>query len=106
MFSTEDERKAESFVQYMTVANPYTKWNTWPDIRKERKGLVPHGHGEFVTTYLNDVALRSLAKGDGMTEGFIIVIENYDERKTMVGLAAMYKVAGYNPGADIGIGSS
>jgi hypothetical protein len=88
--------KADSFVQYITVADPYTKWQMWPDSAKQQKGLSPHGHGAFVTVYLNGAAARSVAEAKGMSNGSIIVVENYDAKRALTELTAMYKVDGYN----------
>ena len=92
-------QKAEDFVEYITIADPYTKWQMWPGKDKLHKGRAPHGHDVLVTTYLNPVAFRSIGGKRGMAEGSIIVLENYDSDKKLTGLTTMYKVGGYNPGA-------
>jgi hypothetical protein len=91
--------KAEDFIEYITVANPYTEWQTWPGTGKFYKGRVPLGHGVLITTYANHTALRSIAEKRGMANGSIIVVENYNADKTLAGLTTMYKVEGYNPEA-------
>jgi hypothetical protein len=96
---THQEMKAEDFIEYITVANPYTTWQTWPDKAKRYKGVSPHGHGMFLTTYVNRAALQSIAASKGMADGSIVVTENYDAGKTLAGLTTMYKVGGYNPEA-------
>jgi len=88
--------KAEEFIEYVTVAEPYTKWQVWPDRGGLHKGRAPHGHGVLVTTYVNPAAFRSIGEEKGMAEGSIIVVENYDSGRNLAGLTAMYKVGGYN----------
>jgi len=96
---TNHEMKADGFIQYITVADPYTGWQMWPDKGKLYKGRSPHGHGIFVTTYVNRIAFNSIAEKKGMADGSIIVVENYTADKTLAGLTTMYKVGGYNPEA-------
>ena len=91
--------KAEDFVEYITVADPYTKWQMWPVKGKLHKGRAPHGHGALVTIYVNRAAFGSIEGKKGMAEGSIIVVENYDPDKNLTGLTTMYKVDGYNPDA-------
>jgi len=95
---THGEMKAEDFIEYITVANPYTEWETWPGTAKLRKGRAPHGHGVLITTYVNHLAFRSIAEKKGMAIGSIIVVENRTDDKRLVALTTMYKVGGYNPG--------
>lgn len=97
---TRGEMKAEDFIQYITVASPYTKWRTWPGKGKLYKAPSPHhGHGALLTTYVNRVGLRSLTEKKGMADGSIIVTENYNADQSLAGITTMYKVAGYNPEA-------
>ena len=96
---TYHEMKAEKFIEYITVADPYTDWQTWPGKGKFYKARADYGHAEILTTYVNRVALRSIAGKNGMADGSIIVTENYTTDKTLAGLTTMYKVAGYNPKA-------
>lgn len=96
---TDHDIKAEGFVDYITVASPYTEWQTWPGREKLYKGPSPHGHGALLTTYVNRVGLRSLTEKKGMADGSIIVTENYRADKSLTGITTMYKVAGYNPEA-------
>lgn len=89
-----NEIKADAFIKYITVADPYTEWQTWPD-----KGKAPHGHGIFITTHVNRSAFKSITEKKGMADGSIIVVENYTADKTLAGLTTMYKLGGYNPEA-------
>jgi hypothetical protein len=93
---TYHEIKAEKFIEYITVADPYTKWQTWPGKGNLYEGRSPYGHGVLVTTYVNRIALQSIADEKGMADGSIIVVENYNADKTLAGLTIMYKVGGYN----------
>jgi len=96
---TNHEMKADEFIEYITVASPYTEWQTWPDKGKLYKGRSPHGHGIFITTYVNRTAFKSITEKKGMADASIIVVENYGVDKTLAGLTTMYKVGGYNPQA-------
>ncbi len=96
---TNQEMKANDFIEYITVASPYAEWQTWPDRGKVYKARASYGHGMFVTTYVNRIALQSIREKKGMADGSIIVVENYRADKTLAGLTTMYKVDGYNPSA-------
>ncbi len=96
---TDNEMKAERFIQYITVADPYTAWRTWPGTGKLDKGRAPYGHGAFVTVYVNHIALQSIAEKEGMAADSIVVLENWTDDKTLAGLTTMYKVGGYDPEA-------
>jgi hypothetical protein len=91
--------KAEDFIEYITVADPYSKWQMWPGTGKLHEGKSPHGHGALVSIYVNRAAYRSIGEKKGMADGSIIVVENYDSGKNLTGLTTMYKVNGYNRGA-------
>jgi hypothetical protein len=73
---------------------PYKKWKTWPGKGEMYKGTEPHG--SLLTTYVNDIALKSIKKQQGMKNNSIIVKENYAPNKKLVAVTAMYKVKGYN----------
>ena len=62
---TRHDVKAEDFIEYITVANPYTEWQTWPGTGKFYKGRAPHGHGVLITTYVNRTALRVNRRKEG-----------------------------------------
>jgi hypothetical protein len=82
--------------QYISETNPYTGWQLWPGTHKMYPGKRPHG--EFLTTYVNDIALQSLHKGEAKFPlGSIIVKENYTADKKLDAVTVMYKVDGYNP---------
>jgi hypothetical protein len=82
--------------QYITEKNPYTGWKLWPGTTKLYPGKQPHG--AFLTTYVNNIALKSLNEGDKkFPQGSIIVKENYTAAKELAAITVMYKVDGYNP---------
>ncbi len=93
------EKKAEDFIEYITIADPYTKWETWPGKGKLYKARANYGHAEILTTYVNLIALRSITEKRGITSGSIIVTENYTPDRTLAKLTTMYKVDGYDPKA-------
>lgn len=86
---------AEKLHQYLTKEKPYTAWNLWPGKGKLYQGTEPHG--ALLTTYVNDVALKSIKAQKGMADGAIIVKENYMPDKMLAAITVMYKVKGYNP---------
>ncbi len=80
---------------HITIHKPYHKWAMWPGKGEMYKGKEPHG--AFLTTYVNENALDSIKKMNGMTEHAIIVKENYSPNKELMAITVMYKVKGYNP---------
>ncbi len=92
----DDATRAERFIQYITVADPYGKWQMWPGTGRFEKGRASHGHGPLVTAYLNRAALQSVAAQKGMAAESIIVLENWTEDRKLAGLTTMYRVEGYN----------
>ena len=88
---------AEKLHQYLTKDKPYTEWKLWPGKGKLYKGTEPHG--ALLTTYVNDVALKSIKDKKGMKDGSIIVKENYMPDKMLAAVTVMYKVKGFNPEA-------
>jgi len=86
---------ATALYEYIVKLNPYTRWELWPGKGKLYKGKEPHG--ALLTTYVNDTAFRSAKGKTAMTDGAIIVKENYTSSKKMAALTVMYKLKGYNP---------
>ncbi len=80
---------------HITIHKPYQNWALWPGKGKLYKGKEPHG--SLLTTYVNEVALDSIKKAQGMTDRAMIVKENYDANKKLMAVTVMYKVKGYNP---------
>ncbi len=74
---------------------PYKTWELWPGKGKMYAGTEPHG--VLLTTYVNDIALKSLGKKKGFRNNSIIVKENYTPEKKLAAVTVMYKVKGYNP---------
>ena len=70
-------------------------WKMWPGTTAMYQG--PEPHGAFLTTYVNDVALKSInAKKGKFSDGSMIAQENYSKDKKLKFIAVMYKVKGYN----------
>lgn len=88
---------AEKLYEYIVRYKPYTDWELWPKKGKFYMGTEPHG--SLLTTFVNDAAFHSLFEKKGMTDGSIIVKENYTADKKFVALTVMYKITGYNPEA-------
>lgn len=86
---------AEKLHQFLTKEKPYTTWQLWPGKGKLYQGTEPHG--ALLTTYVNDVALKSIKTQKGMVDGAIIVKENYMPDKMLAAITVMYKVKDYNP---------
>jgi len=81
--------------EYIIRYDPYRAWDMWPGKGKLYKGTEPHG--ALLTTFVNYTASYSINKKKGLTDGSIIVKENYTADKKFVALTVMYKIKGYNP---------
>jgi hypothetical protein len=80
---------------HITGHTPYKKdFKLWPGKGEMYKGMEPHG--SLLTTYVNDIALKSIKNRSGMTNNSIIVKENYSPDKKLMAVTVMYKVKGYN----------
>jgi hypothetical protein len=73
---------------------PYKTWELWPGKGKMYTGTKPHG--ALLTTYLNDIAFKSLNKKKGFRNNSIILKENYTPEKKLAAVTVMYKVKGYD----------
>jgi hypothetical protein len=73
---------------------PYEKWALWPGKGKLYEGTEPHG--DFITVYVNDIALESIKNAKGMANNSIVLKENYNADKQLTSLTVMKKVKGYN----------
>ena len=89
---------AAKFYIYLTQDTPYRSWSLWPGKGKLSPGKAPHG--VFMTTYVNPAARRSIESGEGMAFGSLIVTENYDSDKKLIGLMTRLKIKGYDPPGD------
>ncbi|HET6459289.1 MAG TPA: cytochrome P460 family protein [Syntrophales bacterium] len=71
-------------------------WQMWPGTTGMYEG--PEPHGAFLTTYVNDVALKSIsAKKGKFADGAIIAQDNFSKDKKLKFISVIYKVKGYNP---------
>lgn len=86
---------AEALNEYIVRFNPYRAWNLWPGKERLYKGREPHG--ALLTTFVNTSAFFSVKDKQPMTDGAIIVKENYTADKKFVALTVMYKIKGYDP---------
>jgi hypothetical protein len=88
--------KGASVWDYLKRAGFAKSWKMWPGTTATYQG--PEPHGAFLTTYVNDTALKSInAKKGKFADGSIIAQENYSKDKKLKFIAVMYKVKGYNP---------
>lgn len=87
---------AEKLNEYIIKYNPYRTWNLWPGKKRLYQAKEPLG---LVTTFVNSAAYHSIMKNSAMTDGSIIVTENYSADKKFLALFVMYKIKGYNPEA-------
>ncbi len=90
----------KAFWAYISQTHPYKQWPTWPGKPRLYQSRSA-AHGAMVSTYLNEIALEGVKKGQNpLPEGSIIVKENYDPRKRFTAVTTMYKVPGYDPQHD------
>jgi hypothetical protein len=81
---------------HIVSQEPYKKnFKLWPGKGELYAGKEPHG--SLLTTYVNEIALKSIEKHKGMENNSIIVKENYTPEKKLAAVTVMYKVKGYNP---------
>lgn len=86
----------QAVIDYLTKTHPYQNWALWPGKGKLYEGQ--HPHGAFLTTYVNEVALKGIkAKAGTLRDGAIIVKENYTPEKTLSAVTVMFRKAGFNP---------
>jgi len=84
--------------QYITKTNPYQQWALFPG--KGKLYVGKHPHGAFLTTYVNDQALKGIQdKAGTLPDGSIIVKENYSPEKKLAVVTVMYRTHGYDPNA-------
>lgn len=88
----------QAVLEYVTVNNPYLKWNLWPG--KEKLYPGQHPHGAFLTTYVSPLAFYAIQDHAGqIPDTAFIVKENYSPEKQLAAVTVMYKVKDYNPEA-------
>ena len=78
--------------EYIIRYDPYRAWDMWPGKGKLYKGTEPHG--ALLTTFINNTASHSINNKKGLSDGSIIVKENYTADKQFVALTVMYKIKG------------
>jgi hypothetical protein len=90
--------EGKSLIKYLDKAKYQESWALFPGKGKLYEGR--HPHGAFLTTYVNDKALKALQERTGMLpDGAIIVKENYSPEKQLMAITTMYRVKGYNADA-------
>ncbi len=104
------EASGEALLDYVLNTSPYTEWGSWPangvdDFSGFLAGNEPHG--ATVRIFVNDRALNAIARDNFegvLPPGSIVVKENYmgtvDAPGELAALTIMYKVDGFNPGAN------
>ncbi len=89
------EPDGRELYDYITTVNSYQEWKMWPG----KGALYPAGppHGAFLTTYVTDGAFSEIqGKKGAISDGSIIVKENYTPEKQLDAITVMYKVKGYD----------
>lgn len=98
-----DPEDTQAVWNYITEANPYSEWGTWPEPQFE--GYLQSGapHSKVVRMFVNETALDVASSFPGeMPDGSIIVKDNMtgeslDSPGDLGAVTVMYKVTGYNP---------
>jgi hypothetical protein len=81
---------------YLKKEGYANKWKMWPGTTVMYPG--PEPHGAFLTTYVNEPALKAITGKKGkFPDGAIISQDNYSKNKKLKFISVMYKVKGYNP---------
>ena len=84
--------------EYITKTSPYQQWALFPGKGKLYKGR--HPHGDFLTTYVNETALKGIENRVGtLADGAMVVKENYTPEKKLAAVTVMYRVKGYDANA-------
>ncbi len=89
------EADGRELYDYITTDNNYQEWKMWPG----KGALYPAEppHGAFLTTYVTDAVFSDIqGKKGAISDGGIIVKENYTPEKQLDAITVMYKVKGYN----------
>lgn len=82
--------------EYIQKEGYSKKWKMWPGTTSMYPG--PEPHGAFLTTYVNEPALKAITGKKGkFPPGAMIVQDNYGKDKKLKFIAVMYKVKGYDP---------
>lgn len=84
---------------HLQSADYRESWQMWPGTGQLYEGQEPHGM--LLTTYVNSLAHDAITnKAGAMSDGAIVVKENYAPDSTLAAVTVMYKAEGYNP--DVG----
>jgi CubicO group peptidase (beta-lactamase class C family) len=97
--SAEDAEPDREAYDLAIAGDAYKSWATFPNAAPELYPSAQH-NGDFVRSYMNDVAAASLASFSGeFPDGSILVKEQYAdaEGKTLNGHTVMWKREGYDP---------
>jgi hypothetical protein len=87
---------AASVWDYLKKEGYAKNWKMWPGTTSMYQG--PEPHGAFLTTYVNDAALKAITGKKGkFSDGAIIAQDNFSKDKKLKFISVMYKVKGYNP---------
>ena len=84
---------------YLQKENYQKNWKMWPGTGAFSPGKSPHG--ALINIYVNDIVLQAVQGKKGkLPDGSVVAKENYSADKKYLALTVMYKIKGYNPGAD------
>ncbi|MCF6158772.1 MAG: hypothetical protein E3K32_09410 [wastewater metagenome] len=89
-------RFAHELWDTMQTAEYQENWHMWPGKEAFYSGTRPHG--TLLTTYVNNTAYDAIVNGEEqLSNGSIIIKENYTPDKNLTTLTVMEKKEGYNP---------
>ena len=93
-----EEISGDSLWQRITEESDYKNYSYWPGHEGENLGQAPHGVMHRV--FINKTLLNALPAMDKKApDGSIIVKENLNAAKELLGYSVMVKVEGFNPEA-------
>lgn len=95
--STSSERKSgvdfdKRFWLYLK-ANNYKNWSAGPSAETDLSFSDSDAHGSYVKLYMNRTAAGNASK---LPDGSVIVMENFDQFKTLDSIAVMYRSDSYS----------
>lgn len=94
-----DDGQARELYDQTIAGDAYKSWSLFPGASPSLYKSGQH-NGDFVRSYMNDVAVAALAGFDGsFPDGTILVKEQYGdaEGKVLNGHTVMLKIDGYDP---------
>jgi hypothetical protein len=93
---TKDEISGARLWQRITAEENYKTYPEWPGFEGLRRGQSPHGR--YHEIYLHPLLFNALPLQDKIvSNGTIIVKDNYDADKKRTNFTVMAKVKGYDP---------